>query len=506
MKKILLSLILVGIVSSVFFSLQASEEPVTVEEIYKLRYGIVTVEDIYKLRFGILQKKIYPTPEYTVAVRKETLPRIEKFVEQQGISLEQPIEAEAFKCQVDNSNYPACFMRTTNGFKFTFNHWGKVEEYSSPDNWFNKDDEQKDDPKYLGKNRMTSEEIESYARDFLKQQGYGESFDYYKTQPMIEGPLKTEKGTYPYVEVEWNSDSENFICTTPNDYYFLVQIDTDKKKLIGCRIYPSAEDIANNYAFFAQDPVQVKVKPMLRQDWLKQTYGKRAEVLDKPIHIDTVYSNAVVNFFVSQAKEGLKKMNFTASESADFGKVTRSAINQRGYFQGALFLSNDWSFSFDNKGYLSKIATPDAFFGRNWYNNKEKFYGTNRMTTNEIVKLAEESLKKFGYDLQSYTNNMTSFSMEGPFGPNSIPNDEHEFPYVLVNWAGSNPDPYFMFQVELNTDKKEVVNIEAYVNCFNESDKRPAFEIGVIPETEAAYQARIQKEKEAVKNERNAVN
>ena len=57
MKKILLSLILVGIVSSVFLSMQASEEP-------------VTADAMYKLRFGTLQEKIYPTPEYTAAVQK----------------------------------------------------------------------------------------------------------------------------------------------------------------------------------------------------------------------------------------------------------------------------------------------------------------------------------------------------------------------------------------------------------------------------------------------------
>ncbi len=486
MKKILLSLILVGIVSSVFLSMQASEEP-------------VTADAMYKLRFGTLQEKIYPTPEYIAAVQKEILPRVEKFVKQQGISLGQPIETESFKCVVDDRSYPACFMRTTNGFKFTFNHWGKVEEYSSPDNWFGKDGEQKEDAKYLGENRMTTKEIESFARDFLKQQGYGESFDYYKTKPTIEGPLKTEKGTYPYVEVEWERIPGNFICEYPDDYYFLVQIDTDKKKLIGCRMYPSAEDIANNYAFFAQDPVRIKVKPMHRLDHLKQIYGKRAEVLDKPIHVDNVYSNAVVNFFVSQAKEGLKKMDFPVSESVDFDKVTRSDINQRGYLQGTLFLSNGWNFAFDNKGYLCKITTP-YFFGSNWYNNKEKYYGTNRMTTNEIVKLAEESLQKFGYGLQNYTNSTTKFSMERSLGPNSIPNDEHEFPYACVNWSGANPDLYFCFLVELNTDKKTVVSITTLVNCFNEFDKRPALEIGVIPETEAAYQARIQKEKEAVKD------
>jgi hypothetical protein len=238
---------------------------------------------------------------------------------------------------------------------------------------------------------------------------------------------------------------------------------------------------------------------MHRLDHLKQIYGKRAEVLDKPIHVDNVYSNAVVNFFVSQAKEGLKKMDFPVSESVDFDKVTRSDINQRGYLQGTLFLSNGWNFAFDNKGYLCKITTP-YFFGSNWYNNKEKYYGTNRMTTNEIVKLAEESLQKFGYGLQNYTNSTTKFSMERSLGPNSIPNDEHEFPYACVNWSGANPDLYFCFLVELNTDKKTVVSITTLVNCFNEFDKRPALEIGVIPETEAAYQARIQKEKEAVKD------
>ena len=187
MKKILLSLLLVGIVSSVFFSMQASEKPVTADAIYKLRKHSV-------------KERIYPTLEYTAAVRKETLPRMEKFVKQQGISLGQPIEAEAFKCGVDTYAYPACWMRATNGFKFTFNHWGKVEEYFSSDDWFNKDDEEKEDSKYLGKNRMTIKEIESFARDFLKQQGYGESFAYYKTKPTIEGPLKTEKGTYLRIE------------------------------------------------------------------------------------------------------------------------------------------------------------------------------------------------------------------------------------------------------------------------------------------------------------------
>ncbi|MBQ7589069.1 MAG: hypothetical protein IJU47_00070 [Verrucomicrobia bacterium] len=490
MKKLLFSLILAGIASSVFFSMQASEEP-------------VTAETIGELRFGILQKKIYPTPEYTAAVRKETLPRIEKFVEQQGISLEQPIEAEAFKCQVDNSNYPACFMRTTNGFKFTFNHWGKVEEYSSTDNWFDKDDEQKDDPKYLGKNRMTSEEIESYARDFLKQQGYGESFAYYKTKPTIEGPLKTEKGTYPYVEVEWVSDPENFICANLDDYYFLVQIDTDKKKLIGCRIYPSAVDIANNYAFFAQDPVQVKVKPMLRQDWLKQTYGKRAEVLDKPIHIDTVYSNAVTSFYISQAKACVDKLDYKIPDPIELDEIKSVRINGIGYLFGELVLKNGYSFTYDKKGYPWQFSTPYAFFTtaqEDVFYHPEKYYGTNRMTTNEIVKLAEESLKKFGYDLQNYTNSTTVLSIKGPFEPKTfLPNDEHEFPYARVNWSGSNPDSLFGFNVDLNTDKKEIVNIEAYVNCLSEFDKRPALEIGVYPETEEAYQARIKKE-EAAKN------
>lgn len=485
MKKILFSLILAGIASSVFFSLQASEET-------------ATAEVIHKLRKGFSQERIYPTEKYAAAVRREILPRVEKFVEQQGISLGQPIEAEAFKCEVDSGTYPACWMCATNGFKFTFNYWGKLQDYYPPDNWFDKSKEEKKDSKYLGENRMTSKEIESFARDFLKQQGYGESFAYYKTKPTLEGPLKTEKGTYPYVEVEWNSNPGNLLCSKTNDYYFSVQIDTDKKKLIGCRMYPSAVDIANNYAFFVQDPVQVKVKPMPYQDRLKQVYGKRAEVLDKLIHIDTVYSNVMTSFYIARAKECIDNVDFIVPETADFKEIASVYIDKKGYLLGSIALKNGWGFRFDRKGYIDGVCTPYDFFGGNTANEIEVFYGTNQMTTNEIVKLAEESLKKFGYDLQNYTNSTTTFSMEGPFVPKNISGDEHGFPYASVRWHCW--DPYFSFKVDLNTEKKAVVSIETSVYDLSESDKRPAFEIGVIPETEAAYQARVQKEKEAVKN------
>ncbi len=491
MKKLLLSLILVGIATSVFFSLQASEEPATAEAIHKFRKCITT-------------ERIHPTQQYTIAVRKEILPRVEKFVKQQGISLGQPIKAEDFKCVVNSYAYPACSMSLSNGFSFAFNHWGKIKEYSSPGNWFDKDDEQKNDSKYLGMNRMKPEEIESFARDFLKKQGYGESFAYYKTKPTIEGPLKNEKGTYPYVEVEWNSSPGEFICEDPDDYYFSVVINTDKKEMVGFLFEPSSEDIANNYAFFARNPVQIQVKPMLFQDYLKQTYGKRAEVIGKRIHVDTVYSNEVTSFYISQAKKCVDKLDYKIPDPIELELVKNVRINSLGYLQGALALKNGYDFVFDRKGYIWQFSTPYAFFTtaqEDVFYHPEKYYGTNRMTTNEIVKLAEESLKKFGYDLQNYTNSATVLSIKGPFEPKTfLPNDEHEFPYARVNWSGSNPDSLFGFNVDLNTDKKEVVNIEAYVNSFSEFDKRPALEIDMIPETEEAYRARMQKEKEGINN------
>ena len=268
--------------------------------------------------------------------------------------------------------------------------------------------------------------------------------------------------------------------------------------MIGCRMYPSAEDIANNYVFFAQDLVQIKVKPMLYQDWLKQVYGKRAEVIGKQIHIDTVYSNAVTSFFISQAKECVDKLDYKIPDPIELDEVKSVRINGIGYLFGELVLKNGYSFTYDKKGYPWQFSTPYAFFTtaqEDVFYHPEKYYGTNRMTTNEIVKLAEESLKNFGYDLQNYTNSATVLSIKGPFEPKTfLPNDEHEGPYARVNWSGSNPDSLLGFNVDLNTDKKEVVNIEAYVNCLSEFDKRPALEIGVIPKTEAAYQARMLKE------------
>ncbi|MBO4715200.1 MAG: hypothetical protein J5672_03760, partial [Verrucomicrobia bacterium] len=96
----------------------------------------------------------------------------------------------------------------------------------------------------------------------------------------------------------------------------------------------------------------------------------------------------------------------------------------------------------------------------------------------------------------------------GPFEPGG--RIKKEIPRVSIRWDAQPGEPYYYITVEFNTETKEIDRVRVSMNM--ELVKSYDVIMGntenkdLYPETEAAYQARVQKEKEAVKSEPNEVN
>jgi len=476
MKKVLLSLILVGIASSVFFSLNAAED----SKLAKLW--------AYKV---ISREPIHVTPAYSNAVYQATLPRLAEVIKSLPLAESSPLDAtQITQFDVNVYTYPASVISLINDSCFAYNICGNAFHYDSASSWFQKG-EDKNDSAFWGTTKMSTDEVVSLARETLQKLGYETKLTHSDTEPKVEGPFDTKEGHIPYAKVTWGNGSDDDWISDAETYLIEVEINTEKGQIVAFHVAPSLDDMAKASKYLVPDGIKVDVKPESRKDYLKQIYGKRSSILNKRIHITPEYSEAVLTAILPKATETASLLELPITLPVTKEQVHNFRVDDRGYVCGRFTLKDGWFFAVDRMGYVTSVISPDVFWGdRN--SPMDHYYGKNQMTNEEIVQFARDVLKKLGYDKICHTER--SPKVQGPLQPAGA--IEKEVPRAQVEWHSQKGEPHYTVTLDINTETKQLDALRVYTDGSHSTP----LEIDMIPETEEAYQARIQKEKGAAKN------
>jgi len=151
------------------------------------------------------------------------------------------------------------------------------------------------------------------------------------------------------------------------------------------------------------------------------------------LHITATYSNALLVAILPHVTDFAKKLELPISTPVETSAVTRFVPSPyKGRVEGGIWLTNSYWFHFSFLGYMDGFRRPKNWFYEGEYalDHIEEYVGETRMTTNEIVAFARESLLKLGYGPE-LTHADTTPEMEGP----STLNDGRHIPYCKVTWA-----------------------------------------------------------------------
>jgi len=184
------------------------------------------------------------------------------------------------------------------------------------------------------------------------------------------------------------------------------------------------------------------------------------------------YSNAVVAVLLPYYSDFAKKLDLPISLPIKAEDIAHWAIvpneNPKGEWAGgSIGLKNGWSFSFQF-GCVNGFESSHSYFGLQDPHEIPKFYGQVKMTTNEIVQLARDTIKKLGIPLEEvFADQEPQIKPPEHVGTNTVP-------CYMIEW----PDPYGDYiRMEINAETKRVENLY----MLSRNLKRPSPKINVVP-------------------------
>lgn len=213
--------------------------------------------------------------------------------------------------------------------------------------------------------------------------------------------------------------------------------------------------------------------------------------MEQLIHITATYSNALLVAILPHISDFAKKLDLPIVQPVGIEQVRKFMPNPyRGHSSGAVWLTNNYWFHFDEGGYVDSFRVPKNMFYEAEYalEHIEEYVGETRMTTNEIVALARESLLKLGYGPE-LTHADTTPEMEGP----STLNDGRHIPYCKVTWApvkDLDSDGYSEVKVLINTQEKTLLGLYLGFARTNRNKIGTPLKVDVEPELESEFRKR----------------
>lgn len=452
-KKSLKGLIIVptiGARTHIGTPLQSAVKPDTKKYFLQRTQGTLTNQATPKT-----EKWMQITPIYSNALLKLILPRISDFAEKAELNVETPIQPDQvkhFRADPLLGKYGGT-VDLKNGARFVFDPDGFVGTYSKP-GFYTDWDYQKSPSHYRakpGKSEMNTNEILSFTQNVFSKLGYPNDVTRSDSVPTLEGPLDDPySGAHiPYCLLSWTG--EHFL-----EIYSQMEVNTQEKELTGFWLNPSREG-RNKFGV----PLKMEIP-------LESLF----------VHITPAYSNALLKAVLPHISDFAQKLDLPLESPLTEKQVLSFTPSQiRGEVAGRLELTNHFWFEFDKAGYVSSFRSPDnCFFAEN-SNEKSplsrsmsfvpskdlfakeakirQFAGKTRMTTDSIISLATETLKKLGFESLIDTN--CTPTLEGPY---TLPCEIH-LPYCRVEWDlnpgnGYSEEDCFL-HIEINTQEKTIV-------------------------------------------------
>jgi hypothetical protein len=280
------------------------------------------------------------------------------------------------------------YMVLTNGYEFWFRH-GYVNGMSSPWNVFRLQDPDLL-PKFYGPLRMDETEAVALARKTLKKLGYtNEVFNAVEPEVQLESPKEsfaTNQGV-PQYRIIWHDPDSHY--SPPLDIAEL-DVNANVKHVDGFQLYSK---------IFWRTNLDVGVTPKLLPKPKPEAFligGRRLTP------VSAAYSNACMNTLMPIFTDFAAKLNLPMSLPITREQCTNvECWLDKGEPSVQIILTNGARFNF-NHGYVFAFYAGDNFYwGDSWGQpvvKPEDLYWPQPVSTNEMIQLARDAIRKLGYD------------------------------------------------------------------------------------------------------------
>jgi hypothetical protein len=195
------------------------------------------------------------------------------------------------------------------------------------------------------------------------------------------------------------------------------------------------------------------------------------------------YSNAVLVTVLPYVSDFAAKLNLPLPQPIPLTAVKSFGCNARlGDTGGGLLLTNGYAFFFEN-GYLHSFYTPKSYEHNQNFNLIPQFYGTNRISTNEGVRLCRNVIRRLGYtEEQLYADLQPEVKTAGGKGNKTIPR-------YFVSWTDPR-DGSESCKFEVNSDQERVESIIFFSSTLWQ--KPPHVNVSPMPRSKTGFKSRYQ--------------
>ena len=222
---------------------------------------------------------IHITPAYSNATLAATLPYISDFATKLGLPVSQPITSN----QVQVYYPPAylndgfnCRLMLTNHLWFAFVA-GYVNEFGSPDDWFEEAATRTDWPAYSGKTCMTTNEAVDFARACAGKLGHAPADLHMNLPPSeFENAVDSKNRQLAYCRIHWENPQDRPEGNSLEDYQLEFDIDLQAKQLVGASLMSKK---------FIRPLPKITVIPELEADYHKRIQGKMFVRTNTLVHL-----------------------------------------------------------------------------------------------------------------------------------------------------------------------------------------------------------------------------
>ncbi len=189
------------------------------------------------------------------------------------------------------------------------------------------------------------------------------------------------------------------------------------------------------------------------------------------LHLVPAYSNAVLLAVLPHVTDFAARLDLPAPrpigvEQVSWLRAARFSESQE--IRGALQLTNGFWFGFDHHGAVVSFQAPDYPYGFDDRYDITKFYGQDRITTNQAIAMAREALRRLGYTPEQTRSSGPPTEWEGSWDATNgwfqAGFRPGHFPYCRARWVWPPPEPnpganLNTVEVAINMDRKSVAGI-----------------------------------------------
>ncbi len=204
------------------------------------------------------------------------------------------------------------------------------------------------------------------------------------------------------------------------------------------------------------------------------------------VNVTAAYSNAVLVALLPHFSDFAQRTELKTPVPIAAPHIREFRVNPTaGIVGGALTLTNGFRFWFGS-GVVDSFHAPRDFFVAQVAETVPEFYGQLRMTENEAVLFAKETIKRLGYREVDVCQDWP-MRVRGPFWVKT-----NCIPFYQIKWEA--PDDTGFTQVSIDAEKREIVGVDLDTKRI----RKPPPTIDVVPELLSDYRKRIQRESRAL--------